>query len=90
MRTRLHEAGTAEGPRALASNDYTTMRDTAHVSVAVFRAPVVPERSIGGVVSTRREERYGTVRPAVLDLVRYDLAGGEITMNRLAGIDCAR
>uniref|UniRef100_A0AAU3H3X4 2'-5' RNA ligase family protein n=1 Tax=Streptomyces sp. NBC_01401 TaxID=2903854 RepID=A0AAU3H3X4_9ACTN len=88
LRTRLHEAGAAEGPRAFASNDYTAMRDIAHVSVAVFQAPVVPEPSIADVVSARREKRYGTVRPTVLDLVRYDLAGGEITMSRLAGIGC--
>lgn len=90
LRTRLHEAGTVEGPQAFASNDYTTMRDIAHVSVAVFQAPVVPERSIGGVVSARREKHYGTIRPTTLDLVRYDLAGGEITLSRLAGIGCAR
>ncbi|WP_406151512.1 hypothetical protein [Streptomyces sp. NBC_01012] len=90
LRTGLHEAGAVEGPQAFASNDYTTMRDIAHVSVAVFQAPVVPERSIAGVVSARREKRYGTVRPAALDLVRYDLAGGEITMSRLARIACTR
>ncbi|MDX3339697.1 hypothetical protein PV409_17175 [Streptomyces sp. ME02-6979.5a] len=90
LRTRLHEAGAVEGPRAFVSNDYTTMRDIAHISVAVFQAPVVPEHSIAGVVSALREKRYGTIRPAALDLVRYDLAGGEITMSRLAGIGCAR
>ncbi len=88
LRTTLHAAGAVEGPRALVSNDYTTMRDIAHISVAVFQAPVVPEHLIAAVVSARREKRYGTIRPAALDLVRYDLAGGEITMNRLAGIDC--
>lgn len=90
LRTRLHEAGAAAGPRAFVSNDYATMRDIAHVSVAVFRAPVVPEHAIAGVVSARRAKHYGTIRPAALDLVRYELAGGEITMSRLAGIGCAR
>ncbi len=64
------------------------MRDITHISVAVFQASVLPEHSIVGVVSARREKRYGTIRPAALDLVRYDLGGREITMSRLASINC--
>ncbi|WP_431036260.1 2'-5' RNA ligase family protein [Streptomyces sp. P6-2-1] len=90
LRTALHEAGAANGPRAFASNDYAAVRDIAHVSVAVFRTPVVPERSIAGVVSARRTKHYGTIRPSALDLVRYDLAGAEITMSRLATVGCGR
>ncbi|MET9771382.1 hypothetical protein [Streptomyces sp. NPDC006415] len=90
LRTRLHHIGVAEGPRAFVSNDYTAMRDIAHISVAVFQAPVVPEHSIAGVVSARREKPYGTLRPVTLDLVRYNLSGGQITMSRLTGIGCTR
>ncbi|MFB7667283.1 2'-5' RNA ligase family protein [Kitasatospora sp. NPDC056138] len=86
LRRRLHDRALADGPRAFASNDYRNVRDTAHVSAAVFQAPVVPEQVIGELVAARSEKEYGRVKVSALDLVSYSLDQGAITMNRLATI----
>lgn len=90
LRERLHELGSRRGPRGVPSNDYSTMRDTAHVSLAVFQAPATPERRIADFVATRATTRYGKLKNPRLALVSYTLSTGSIEMNILRTIETVK
>jgi hypothetical protein len=53
LRVRLDELAQSIGPQACRSNDYGAVRGTAHVSLAVFRAPATPEPRLADFVAAR-------------------------------------
>ncbi len=89
VRTVLHDCAERLGPRSFVSNDYRAMRDTAHISLAVFQEPAVPEPRIARVITERADKDYGVLRPASLALVGYTIAGGAITVNQIRTVRAA-
>lgn len=83
LRDELHRLGSANGPRAIASNDYKAVRDTAHVSLAVFQAPVVKEPAIVDWVEDHADAPEVTLERPELALVSYTLDHERIRMNVL-------
>ncbi|MFJ8046265.1 2'-5' RNA ligase family protein [Kitasatospora sp. NPDC096147] len=68
LRERLRRARPASDRPG---GDGDRVRDTAHVSLMVFRPPLVPEPGLADHVAARRDTAYGTVRVRSLSLVRY-------------------
>lgn len=81
LRVRLDELAQSIGPQAFKSNDYGAVRDTAHVSLAVFRAPATPEPRLADFVAARSNTDYGLISPLRLALVSYDFSTGSMRMN---------
>ncbi len=83
VQTVLHECAERVGPQSFVSNNYRMMRDTAHISLAVFQEPAVPEPRLAQVITERIDKDYGALRPTSLALVGYTIADGAITVNQL-------
>lgn len=81
LRVRFDELAQSIGPQAYRSNDYGAVRDTAHVSLAVFRAPATPEPRLADFVAARSNTDYGLISPLRLALVSYDFSAGSMRMN---------
>jgi hypothetical protein len=81
LRVQLDELAQSIGPQACRSNDYRAVRDTAHVSLAVFRAPATPEPRLVDFVAARSRKDYGVLSPLRLALVSYDFSTGSMRMS---------
>jgi 2'-5' RNA ligase len=89
LRQRLYEECQRLGPLGLPGADAQRVRNTAHISLVVFRAPVVPERELASYVDSRRKSDFGTFEVPALTLVRYRPTARRINVHHLARIELA-
>lgn len=86
LRRRLHEDQFPVGPLGVESPDANFIRDTAHVSLMVYRPPLQPENAIADYVSGRADTYFGTVSVTGLSLVRYRPTPASVCLVELARI----
>jgi hypothetical protein len=86
LRLRLHRAAAVRGPLAVPSIDVQRVRNTAHVSLMVFRPPCRPEPALVGHVSDRTEVDYGELKVRELSLVAFEWTNGIIAVREFARV----
>jgi hypothetical protein len=87
LRRRLHDDQLLLGPLGVAGADANRVRNTAHVSLLLFRSPKVIETDLAEYVSARTDQYYGTATITSLSLVRYEPKCDSVNMEELARIE---
>lgn len=86
LRERLHEAQLLSGPMAAPGSDAASIRDTAHVSLMVYRTPVVLEPALAEHLAAREHTPFGAMVVRALSLVRYRPTRDSVGLTELARI----
>src|ERR1022692_1422543 len=86
LRQRLLEDQLPLGALGVEPAYGTMIRDTAHVSLMIYRPPLLPETAIADYVSSRSERHFGTITVTSLSLVRYNPTLESVCLTELASI----
>ncbi|MGH7488048.1 MAG: 2'-5' RNA ligase family protein [bacterium] len=86
LRQRLHEDQLPFGALGMHGPEASFVRNNAHISLMVFRAPANAETEIADYVADRSDAVYGKVRVTSLSLVRYRPTLNSVGLTDLASI----
>lgn len=86
LRQRLLEDQLPLGALGVEPAYATMIRDTAHVSMMIYRPPLLPETAIANYVSSCSDRYFGTIAVTSLSLVRYNPTPESVCLTELATI----
>jgi hypothetical protein len=86
LRRRLYEDQLPLGALGVPGADADFIRDTAHASLVVYRAPVCEEGALADYVSSRTDDFFGRVSVTALSIVRYRPTARSVHLEELARI----